>query len=426
MTKSNRAVISVLLVDDDEDSFVLARSALAVYPWADYQIEWVARPEQALELLLQNRHDVCLLDYQLGARTGLEVLRDAKAQGSRVPAILLTNHDSSALDREAMEAGTVDFLGKDALATRELERSIRYAVENARHLSTMESQARLLQAVIENIGEGIMIADPEGRTLQVNGAFTRITGFANHEMVGLPSELYSEEVRQILLRTGEWRSDRVATKKDGTSFDERVIVRLVGDNRGRPSHFVSLHSDVTRQKERERRLHEMAHHDGLTGLPNRLLFQDRVSQAIFQASRHHRVVAVLYIDLDNFKPINDQLGHEMGDHVLKTAARRLQGCLRQEDTAARLGGDEFGVVLVSVEGPSGVQTVAEKILAAVQKPLEGPDGQPIDYRLGASIGASLYPEDGATLHELLERADEAMYVVKRSQKNSYALFGSLR
>lgn len=416
--------VAVLLVDDDEDSYVLARAALSGHPWTDYRLEWVTSPKEAIETLVLNRHDVCLLDYQLGARTGLEVLREARARKSRVPTILLTSHESTELDQRAMEAGAVDFLGKDSFSTTELERSIRYALENARHLRQIEGQARLLQAVIDNIGEGIMVADTEGRVLHVNGAYTRITGYTNADLSGQTSNLYSDEVRRNLEAKGEWREERISSKKDGSSFDERVILRVVADAQGNPSNFVSLHSDVTRQREREKRLHDLAHHDSLTGLPNRMLFQDRLSQAMFHATRHHRLAALLYIDLDNFKPINDQLGHDVGDHVLREVARRLLSCVRKEDTAARLGGDEFGVVLSSVEGPAGVQRVAEKILAAIGKPVTGPDGRTLEYQLGASIGASLFPEDGASLQDLLERADEAMYEVKHSQKNAFALFGT--
>lgn len=417
--------VSVLLIDDDEDSFVLAQSALGGHPWAEYHVEWVSRAADALELLVANQHDVCLLDYELGARTGLELLREARARGSRIPTILLTSHDDTDLDREALEAGAIDFLGKDALATTELERSVRYAIENARHLRQIETQARVLQAVIDNIGEGIMIADTEGRVLHVNGAFTRITGFSNVDMTGQLVPLFTEEVRGVLQAKGEWRGERTNLKKDGSTFEERIVLRLVRDHQGTPSHFVSLHTDVTRQRERERRLHDMAHHDSLTGLPNRMLFQDRLTQAMFQATRHQRLAAVMYIDLDNFKPINDQLGHDVGDFVLKEAGQRIQSCVRKEDTAARLGGDEFGVVLASVEGPDGVRRVAEKILASIAQPLVGPDGSPLDYRLGASIGASLFPEDGTSLEDLLERADEAMYGVKHSQKNAFAFFQSL-
>jgi len=414
--------VSVLLIDDDEDSYVLARSALSDQTQAVYHVEWVSRADEALGLLLENRHDVCLLDYHLGERTGLDILREARSKKSRVPAILLTAHDSAELDWAAMEAGVVDFLGKESLAGRELERSIRYALENTRHLREMEAQAALLQAVIENVGDGIVISNPDGTILQVNGAYSRISGYAVGELIGRPSDLYGPDVRRTLELDGEWRGERQVVRRDGSTIVERVVLRLVRNSKGQTSHFVSLHSDVTRQRQREKQLRDLAHHDALTGLPNRLLFHDRLSQALFQAVRYKKGAAVLYIDLDNFKPINDGLGHEVGDFVLQEVARRIQACVRKEDTAARLGGDEFAVVLALVEGTDGVGKVAAKIIDSIGDPLLDEDGGPIEYRLGASIGAAVFPDNGSSPSDLLERADQAMYQVKHGAKNGFALF----
>ena len=416
-----KSEVSVLLVDDDEDSYVLTRSALSDHTLAEYHVDWVSRPDEAVRLLVENRHDVCLLDYHLGERTGLEVLREARSKKSRIPAILLTAHDNPELDWAAMEAGAVDFLGKDSLGTTGLERSIRYALENTRHLREKEAQAGLLQAVIENVGDGIVISNPNGTILHVNGAYTRLSGYSVGELVGTPLDLYSPEVRRTL-EHGEWRGERPVVRRDGSTIIERVVLRMVRNARGEASHFVSLHSDVTRQRQREQQLRDLAHHDPLTGLPNRLLFQDRLSQAVFQATRYHKGAAVLYIDLDNFKPINDALGHDVGDFVLQEVARRLQACVRKEDTAARLGGDEFAVVLALVDGPEGVGKVAAKIVDSLGEPLVDEDGRPIEHRLGASIGAAVFPQDGDTPNDLLERADKAMYLVKHGAKNGFALF----
>ncbi len=412
-------VIRVLLVDDDEDSEVLVKAALRGSR-AEHQIEWVPRPQDAVVVLTENRHDVCLLDYRLGAMTGLEVLAQARAGHSRVPVILLTAHDNADLDWAAMQAGAADFLSKDALATHELERSLRYALESARNVRTLQGQARLLSAVIENIGDGVMICGIDSRIQHVNAAYSRITGYTAAELEGREADLFDAETRRQLESKKEWRGERRSRRKDGTPFAERVVLRLVTDDKGEPTHFVSLHSDVTRQREREQKLHELAHHDALTGLPNRLLFSDRLSQALFQADRWGNRFSVLYIDLDNFKPINDRWGHDQGDLVLKETSRRLLACLRKEDTAARLGGDEFAVVLS--EGRDGAAVVAQKIITAISAPLTGPKGKPLGQKLGVSLGIAVYPDDGNTAVDLLERADEAMYSVKHGQKNSFAFF----
>jgi diguanylate cyclase (GGDEF)-like protein/PAS domain S-box-containing protein len=414
-----KSVVRVLLVDDDDDSRILVQAALRGGR-AEHQIDWVPRPQDAVVELTANRHDVCLLDYRLGSMTGLEVLAQARAGGSRVPVILLTAHDSADLDWAAMEAGAADFLSKSALATHELERSIRYALESARHLKTLQAQARLLSAVIENIGDGVMICGIDTRVEHVNAAYSRITGYGAAELEGREADLFDENTRRVLEAKGEWRGERVGRRKDGSMFAERVVLRLVTDAKGEPSHYVSLHSDVTRQREREQKLHELAHHDALTGLPNRLLFSDRLSQAVFQADRRGKGFSVLYVDLDNFKPINDRWGHDQGDLVLKEVSRRLLACLRKEDTAARLGGDEFAVVLS--EGRDGAAVVAQKIITSISAPLTGPKGKPLGQKLGVSLGIAVYPDDGTSAVELLERADEAMYSVKHGLKNSFAFF----
>jgi diguanylate cyclase (GGDEF)-like protein/PAS domain S-box-containing protein len=415
------SAVQVLLVDDDEDSKVLVGVALRGGR-SHHEIEWVPSPADAVISLVENRHDVCLLDYRLGAMTGLDVLKQARAGGSRVPVILLTAHDSADLDWAAMEAGAADFLSKDALATNELERSIRYAVESGRQLRAIEAQTRLLSAVIENIGDGVMICGVDERIQHVNAAYSRMTGFSAAELMGQTSYLFDIETRRILEAKGEWRGERLGRRKDGTNFAERVVLRRISDPTGRPTHVVSLHSDVTRQREREQKLHELAHHDALTGLPNRLLFSDRLSQALFQADRRGKGFAVLYIDLDNFKPINDRWGHDRGDLVLKEAAQRLLSCLRKEDTAARLGGDEFAVILG--EDRVGAAVVAAKIIVAIGAPLIGPKRKPLGQKLGVSIGISVYPDDATTTIELLEHADEAMYSVKHGAKNSFAFFNT--
>lgn len=296
------------------------------------------------------------------------------------------------------------------------------ALEKELHLNAMQAQARLLSAVIENIGDGVMICGVDARVQHVNGAYSRITGFSADELIGRRAELFDSETRSVLEAKGEWREERVGHHKDGSTFAERVVMRLVTNSSGQPTHIVSLHSDVTRQRERERKLHELAHHDALTGLPNRLLFSDRLSQALFQADRHGQGFSVLYIDLDNFKPINDRWGHDRGDLVLKEAARRLLGCLRKADTAARIGGDEFAAVLS--EDRQGAAVVAAKIITALSAPLTGSRGKPLGQNLGVSIGISVYPDDGTTASELLEHADEAMYSVKHGAKNGFAFFSS--
>lgn len=282
--------------------------------------------------------------------------------------------------------------------------------------------------VLENIMDGVMITDAEGRIQYVNPAFTAITGYNAEESMGKnpnilksgrQNEAFYQYMWTSLSSRGQWQGEIWNRRKNGEIYPEWENIAAIKDRQGRVTNYVAIFSDITVLKSMERRFHHLAHHDPLTDLPNRLLFQDRLQQALEQAKRQPQALAVLFIDLDNFKPINDTLGHAVGDKLIKMAAERFTHCVRGTDTVARLGGDEFIALLVNINNPQDAERVAKKIISEMAKVfvVEGHE-----LFITASIGLSLYPQDGEETGALIKNADTAMYRAKQHGKNNYQLY----
>ncbi len=276
--------------------------------------------------------------------------------------------------------------------------------------------------------EGMMVTDLEGRILLINETFTKITGYSFREVVGkTPALLYSgrqgrsfhKEMWKALIRQGEWQGEIWNRRKDGTIYAESLHFTPYQDKDGQTTHYVGLFSDLSKHEISKERMIYFAHHDVLTGLPNQRLLTDRFAQAIKLAERKGGKLALLYIDLDHFKRLNDELGHTGGDEVLVTIARRLSGCVRDCDTVVRLPHDIFVVLLTESSEIEHAATISRKILHLVAKPIL------IETRpvvLGASIGVSLFPADGADSMTLLDHAQMAMSRVKNQGRNGYQFY----
>ena len=295
-----------------------------------------------------------------------------------------------------------------------------------------EARLRLSATVLEHIADGVMVLDAEGRIIAVNPAFTAITGYAENEALGLQSTLtrgtrndegFYAALWRELDATGFWQGEIWDTKKDGEAYLEWLTVSAVraeGDASSTAvSHYVCVFSDITRAKESQAQLDHLAHHDSLTGLPNRLLYQDRLQHALVRAARGGEQLAVLFIDLDRFKNVNDTLGHHVGDELLKQAAAQLALCLREGDTLARLGGDEFIVLLEDVDGAAGAARVADKLIAMFEQPFTVSG---YELFVTGSVGIALFPQDGQDLHLLIRNADVAMYGAKARGRNGYQFY----
>ena len=294
--------------------------------------------------------------------------------------------------------------------------------------SKAEEALRLAAMVYQNSSEAMMITDEENRIVAINPAFTETTGYREEEVIGRNPRIlnsgrqnaaFYQAVWQQLDRTGCWQGEIWNRRKNGEEFPEWLTINTIHDAGGRVHRRVALFSDVTEKKKADSLIWTQANYDSLTELPNRRLFFDRLEHGIKRAQRDSIHLALLYIDLDRFKEVNDTLGHHMGDELLLEASQRIKACVRDSDTVARLGGDEFTVILNEFRDITIVGRIAEAIIASLSQPYQLGDEQVF---LSASIGITVYPEDGARTDVLLQNADQAMFAAKQNGRNRFNYF----
>ncbi|HYD30694.1 MAG TPA: diguanylate cyclase [Azospirillaceae bacterium] len=295
----------------------------------------------------------------------------------------------------------------------------------------MEDQLQVLMQAVEHSPVAIMVTDAAGLIEYVNPKFAENTGFSPAEAIGhSPSILKSgltppETYRELwtTIRSARiWQGELYNRKKDGSYIWARTYIAPVRGGGGTIVHFVSVQEDITARKEEEMRIWRQAHFDQLTGLPNRTLFDDRLLQELNRARRHHRVLAVMFVDLDRFKQVNDTMGHEAGDRLLEQVAERLKSCVRETDTVSRMGGDEFVILLADLARIGEAAEVCRRILADLGCPFDL--GMDRTACIGVSIGVSLFPRDGDNPANLLKSADVAMYWSKSSGRNTFRFFST--
>jgi diguanylate cyclase (GGDEF)-like protein/PAS domain S-box-containing protein len=291
-----------------------------------------------------------------------------------------------------------------------------------------EDETYKLSSALQQTADAVMITDRDGIIEYVNPAFETVTGFSSQEALGNKPDIVKSEKqgKEFYIRlwetilSGESFSEVfVNRKKDRTLYYESKTITPLKDSAGNITHFVATGKDITEQMQTQQKLQHMAHHDALTGLPNRVLFLDRVKQALARARWHGRIVAVLFLDLDRFKPINDSYGHEYGDELLRWVGKRLKSGLREGDTVARFGGDEFVILLDDIASEKDVTQLAQKILDLLGPPFSINEQ---DVHISASIGVSMYPDDGEDSQTLLRNADIAMYRAKDFGKNNFKFY----
>ncbi len=291
-----------------------------------------------------------------------------------------------------------------------------------------EDALRLSAKVFESNSEAIMVTDAARNIVMVNRAFTEITGYAQEEVLGKnPRFLKSGRQSDSFYRTffesldtnDSWRGEIWNKRKNGEVFPEWVTLSVLRDAQGTVTHYIAIYLDITERKKEEERIQYLANYDVLTDLPNRYLLNDRLEQSITLAQRHQTKLAVMFIDLDHFKNINDSLGHDVGDELLKLVAQRLKVCLRRSDTIARQGGDEFVALLGDLDSEDEVTFVAEKMIESLLAQFTVGEHQ---LSVTPSIGVSIYPDDGDTSVQLLRNADLAMYRAKSAGRNRFEYY----
>jgi diguanylate cyclase (GGDEF)-like protein/PAS domain S-box-containing protein len=298
-------------------------------------------------------------------------------------------------------------------------------------LKEAEGQLKLAASVVESTVEAIMVTDESDVILSVNPAFTAVTGYAAVDVVGRPASLldagrhdaaFHAQMRSELATYGRWRGETWARQRDGNVFLVWQAVTAISAAPGTPGRRVSVFSDVTERWRSSERLRYLAFHDPLTDLPNRMLLLERLGHLIGQTEREDRMLAVIFLDLDRFKAVNDTLGHATGDRLLKAVAADLQALVRQSDTVARLGGDEFVVLIDNPAGCGEVEMIAQRIVAGISRD-RVVDGHAL--AVGASLGIAMFPQDGSDREQLIGHADAALYAVKSAGRNGYRFFGEL-
>ena len=293
-----------------------------------------------------------------------------------------------------------------------------------------QAQIRLQSSALSAAANSIFITDKQGRIIWVNAAFCKLSGFSTEELIDhRPSILKSgrhdgefyRQLWQTILAGSVWSGDVIERRKNGELFTVHQTITPLIDGSGEITHFIAVHEDITARKDAEARIEQLAYHDALTGLCNRVELQNRLEQAVQQARRHSRLLALHFIDLDRFKVVNDTLGHTVGDALLQAVARRLESCLRASDTAARIGGDEFAILQHEISNHDGAATLASKIVRAMAEPFQL-SGR--DIHISPSIGISVFPLDSTTPDELMKTADMAMYLAKNEGRNNFQFFTS--
>ncbi len=369
------------------------------------------------------RPDVVLLDLNLPDSSGTATVERCRLL-VEAPIVVLTGLDDVLATQVAIQSGAEDYLTKGGDASA-LRRAVRYAM--LRH--QRDADTRLAATVFTHAREGIMVTGADGIIMDVNTAFTRITGYGRDEVLGQNPHLLSSgrqtkefytAMWQDLQQQGYWSGEVWNRRKDGVVYAALQTISAVRNAAGAARQYVALFSDITALKAHERELEHIAHFDVLTDLPNRVLLADRLRHGMAQAQRRGKMLALVFLDLDGFKAINDTHGHAAGDFLLIALATRMKQTLREGDTLARIGGDEFVAVLIDLEDPSACLPMLARLLDAAAQPTPFGD---FPLQVSASLGVAFYPQAGELdAEQLLRQADQAMYQAKVAGKNRYCLF----
>lgn len=420
----------ILIVDDDEIIRMLMRQFLE---GEGYRVVEAEDGQDALEKLAAQPFDLVILDIAMPGIDGPGVCEHIRSSMTDPPPVLMVTalDDEKSIER-SYGAGAVDYIRKP-LRWPVLKNRIRYILGSHRAKLELELLSRNYEMILDAAANGICGVDDQGRISYINPAALKMLGYSSEDVQGVDcrevfkisipgTEDFSEDCCPYFshkdIKSTICFDEARMLRKDGTSFPAdfrstpiRQGLRLVGG--------VLVFQDVTERQEAAELIRYMANHDSLTNLPNRNYFRRRLPQAISLAKRYGRILCLLFIDLDRFKPINDRFGHGVGDIVLMQVADRLRTVLRTSDSVCRLGGDEFVILLESTEAVEGATLVAQKVIESLNEPIEA--GDHICF-IGASIGISVFPHDCEDAETMLRHADIAMYEAKKNGRNCWQLY----
>jgi diguanylate cyclase (GGDEF)-like protein/PAS domain S-box-containing protein len=432
-TVTSKRTIRVLLVEDNPGDARMMREMLNEPTSGRFNLAHYKCMAQGMAHLSARPVDVVLLDLGLPDASGLEAVRQAHAAAPRVPVVVLTGLEDDSLAAQALQEGAQDYLIKGQIEPRGLLRALRYAIERKIMEEALFLAKERAQVTLNCIADPVVCTDILGNITFLNVGAEKITGWSWQEAAGQPMakvfrilDAETREVVSIPMGTAvdgngaaHPRPNCILIRRDGSEIPIEDSVAPIHDRAGQATGAVIVFRDVSAARAMAQQMAHSAQHDSLTGLPNRALLNDRVSQAIVLARRHNRKAAVLFLDLDGFKHINDSLGHPFGDKLLQSITKRLVDCARASDTVSRQGGDEFVVLLSEMEHSEDAAVAARRILQAVAV------AHTIDqHELHAttSIGVAVYPDDGLDAETLIKNADTAMYQAKQNGRQSYQFF----
>lgn len=437
--------LKVLAIDDTPTNLMMLGRALA----ADFDLQIATSGAKGLALATEAPPDLILLDVMMPEMDGFETCRRLKAdpRSRETPVFFLTALSDCESEARGLALGAADYISKPINVATALQRirnflereGLRKEVEAQRDrlaiLVTERKQAEdelRIAAVAFSSQNGMVITDPRGVILRVNPSFTRLTGYPAAEAIGQTpavlksgrhDQLFYQRMWHSLLEKGYWQGEIWNKRKNGQVYAEMLTITAIITPDGTITHYVASFTDITKDKQAEAEIHRLAYYDALTSLPNRRLLQDRLGQALAGAARNGLFGAVFFIDLDNFKALNDTRGHDVGDLLLIEVAQRLRSRVREGDTVARLGGDEFVVLLDGLSADANeAATLAKQVGDKLREALDHPcrvDGH--DYRGKLSAGVCLFSKQD-TVEELFKRADLALYQAKNAGRDRLRFF----
>jgi diguanylate cyclase (GGDEF)-like protein/PAS domain S-box-containing protein len=427
-----KSIKVLLLVEDNPADVRLLREMFHEQSSHNTELTQVGTMGEAEKHLAEGMTDIILLDLGLPDAQGLEAIRRARAVAPSVPLVVLTGLDDESMASLALQEGVQDYLIKGQIDGRGLLRALRHAVERKNMQEALFDEKERAQVTLNSIGDAVICTNVLGNITFLNPVAQRMTGWSQGEAEGRPmAEVFrilgatsretSPNPMKMALESGiiHVPSNCILIQRDGLEIPIDATVAPIHDREGRGAGVVIVFRDMGSTRTMALQMAHSARHDFLTGLPNRKLLNDRVRQAIAAAPRHMKKVAVLFLDLDGFKHINDSLGHPIGDRLLQSVAKRLVDCVRGSDTVSRQGGDEFVVLLSEVEGLDSVAATVRRLLQAGAEP-HSIDQH--DLHVTSCIGVSVFPDDGLDPETLVKNADTAMYEAKENGRQSFQFF----
>ena len=430
---------NILLIQDNPSDANAVREALLHSSDGPFKVEWARRCSEGVERLTgegaQGTDGITavLVDLFLPDSRGIETFDRLYLAAPQIPILVLYASRDEDIARLAVQHGAQDYLLKDRLDSYLLPKALGSMVERAANAEALFDEKERAQVTLNSIGDAVMSTDVGGRVTYLNVVAERMTGWSRAEAAGHPLEevlrLVDATTREAVQnpmesairenKTVGLTPNCLLIRRDGVEAAIEDSAAPIHDRRGHVTGAVMVFHDVSKARALSLRMSYLAQHDNLTDLPNRILLNDRLTQAMALARRHGRKLAVLFLDGDRFKNINDSLGHAIGDRLLQSVAQRLLDCVRRSDTVSRQGGDEFVILLSEVAHPQDAAVSAEKILQAMSAPHRiGPH----DVHLTMSIGIVTYPDDGTDAETLVRNADFAMYDAKKNGRNNYQFF----